>query len=183
MRTLGAIIAGGRSRRMGADKLTLTLHGTRIIDHVIARLAPQVDALIINANDDAQRFAGSTVVPDLRPSASPLAGLHAVLTYAAARGFTHVLTTSGDTPFLPDDLFARLSAHGAAIAASAGRDHYLIGLWPVSTLPLLTEDKIRVRDWVDAVQAMRVMWDGDPFFNINTPDDLAEAARRAATSD
>lgn len=181
MTTLGAIIAGGRSRRMGQDKLLLRLGGRRIIDHVIERLAPQVDALVINANGAAERFPGHVVVPDLRPSASPLAGIHAVLTWAGAQGFSHVLTCSGDTPFLPPDLAARLGAHEAAIACSAGQDHYLIGRWPVAALPLLGEEIVRVRDWAARVDAARVTWADDPFFNINTPEDLAAARQRSAT--
>ena len=183
MRIAGVIIAGGRSRRMGADKLTLELAGRRIIDHVIDRLSPQVDALVINANDGAERFAGHTVIPDLRKTGSPLAGLHAALSWGAGHGFTHVLTTSGDTPFLPADLAARLAPHGTAIANSADQDHYLIGLWPVALLPLLAEDLFRVQDWVARVKAARVTWEGDPFFNINTPEDLVTAARRSSTSD
>jgi molybdopterin-guanine dinucleotide biosynthesis protein A len=182
MTVAGVIIAGGRSRRMGTDKLTLELRGKRIIDHVIERLAPQVDRLAINANDHAERFAGYDVIPDLRPSGTPLAGLHAALIWGESQGFSHVLTSSGDTPFLPPDLRHRLEIHGCAIAHSMGQFHYLIGLWPVSCLPQLSEDISRVRDWVVKVRAASVDWAGDPFLNINTPDDLAMAETRAATS-
>lgn len=176
----GVIIAGGKSRRMGADKLTLLLDGKRIIDQVIDRLAPQVGTLVINANEGADRFAGFSVIPDLRGTGTPLAGIHAGLCWGTANGFTHVLTTSGDTPFLPADLASRLSQHNAAIAESEGQRHYLIGLWPVAALPLLSEDLFRVQDWAAKVNAIPVHWDGDPFFNINTPEDLTRAARRAA---
>jgi molybdopterin-guanine dinucleotide biosynthesis protein A len=180
MRVGGVIIAGGQSRRMGADKLTLLLEGKRIIDHVIDRVAPQVDALVINANEAVDRFAGHRVIPDLRATGTPLAGVHAGLSWGAAKGFTHVLTTSGDTPFLPADLRTRLSLHNAAIAESHGQQHYLIGLWPVAALPLLTENLFRVQDWAAKLGATPVHWDGDPFFNINTPEDLIEAARKSA---
>jgi molybdenum cofactor guanylyltransferase len=181
MKIAGVIVAGGRSRRMGADKLVLELGGKRIIDHVIDRLAPQVDALVINANEAIERFAGHAVIPDLRATGSPLAGLHAALVWGATHDFTHVLTTSGDTPFLPADLAGKLSPLDVAIAASAGQDHFLIGLWPVASLPLLTEDLYRVQDWVLKVKAARVTWPGDPFFNINTLEDLITAARISAT--
>lgn len=176
----GVIIAGGQSRRMGTDKLTLLLDGRRIIDRVIERLVPQVDALAINANEAVDRFTGHSVIPDLRATGTPLAGLHAGLSWGAANGFSHVLTTSGDTPFLPVDLAKRLSLHDAAIAESEGQQHYLIGLWPVAALPLLTQDLFRVQDWTAKVKATPVHWEGDPFFNINTPEDLIEAARRVA---
>ncbi len=181
MRICGAIIAGGQSRRMGADKLTLLLDGKRIIDLVIKRLSPQVEALVINANEAQDRFAGYPVIPDLRTTGTPLAGIHASLSWGHAHGFTHVLTTSGDTPFLPFDLATRLSQHDAAIAESEGQHHYLIGLWPVAALPLLTEDLFRVQDWAAKVKATPVHWAGDPFFNINTPADLTQAERRVAT--
>lgn len=183
MKIAGVIIAGGKSSRMGEDKLLLKLAGKPIIDHVIARLEPQVERLAINANDRPARFAGYEVIGDIRTTGSPLAGLHAALAWAQAHGFTHVLTVSGDTPFLPADLAARLSQHQVAIARSLDQDHYLIGLWPVEALAELGEDLFRVQDFARLAGAVSVAWPGDPFFNINTPEDLRRAETIAATSD
>jgi len=189
MKILGAIIAGGKSSRMGGDeKAFLRLAGKNIIDLVIGRFDQQVDGLVINANGDPSRFAetGLAVVPDIITTlTTPLAGLHAVLRFAGGAEF--VITVPADTPFLPLDLANKLvekaETRGAAIARSAGRDHYIVGAWKTSLLPELeraitTESLFRVKDWVRQVSAHVVTWTYvayDPFFNVNTPEDLRAA--------
>ena len=173
MKVLGAIIAGGKSSRMGQDKAFIEWQGKILIAHVIERLSPQVDAVIINSNSDPERFT-LPVVADLIETRTPIAGLHAALTYASARGFDAVLTSPCDTPLLPPDLYARLSGEGAAIATSDGQAHFLTGLWPVECLNLL-HGLVRVKDFAGATKARQVDWpvkDYDPFINVNTPQDL-----------
>ena len=140
----------------------------------MARLAPQVDQLVINANGDATRF-NLPVIVDRIETGTPITGLDAALSYAVENGFDFVLTTPCDTPMLPQDLFLRLKGEGAAIACSGGQAHYLTGLWPAGCLPLLKELR-RVQDFAAATKARRVVWaiEGhDPFLNVNTPQDFS----------
>lgn len=187
MKILGAIIAGGKSARMGgAEKALIDLAGRPVVSHIAACLQRQTYHVIINANGDPLRFRdlGFEVVADM-PGAvdTPLAGLEAVLAYAAAQGFDAVVSTPSDTPFLPSDLTLRLSGLGAAIASSGGQDHYLTGFWPISLAAILKEALAnqglrRMQDWGALCEARKVEWSVspfDPFFNINTPTDLEQA--------
>jgi len=193
---IGVILAGGQSRRMGGgDKALLQIDGQSLLDHVAARLRPQVPAMVLNANGDAGRFdsAGLTVVPDgLGGHLGPLAGVLAGLDHAAGLGAEHIVTVAADTPFFPADLVARLTAAaagtGAPIALAATRDgdrvvrHPTFGLWPVA---LRDDLRASLRDglrkivlWTDRHRAASVVFDSpgrDPFFNVNTPDDLRRA--------
>jgi molybdopterin-guanine dinucleotide biosynthesis protein A len=189
MKVGGVIIAGGQSRRMGDDKLQVRIRGERLIDLVVSRLNPQVDRLAINANDGLERFEllGLPCIADGELFRNlPMAGLHAALRWAGECGFSHVLTSTGDTPFLPSDLRARLAGDGTtAVAASGGRTHFLTGLWRSDFLPVLERGAAaihRAEDVARLAGARVVSWSEeieDPFFNINTPEDLAEARRRA----
>jgi molybdenum cofactor guanylyltransferase len=195
MKILGAIIAGGKSARMGGrEKSFISLDGATLLERTLSRLRFQVDDVIINANGDAARFAstGLTVVEDvLTDIGTPLAGLHAALYYGANQGFEAVVTIPSDAPFLPLDLAERLveggQVTGAAIARSGGQDHYLTGIWttamakPMGHL-IASEGLVRVQDFVGKAKAEKVVWAAiphDPFFNINTPEDLAEAEQIA----
>lgn len=194
MKIAAAIIAGGRSSRMGQEKTLQKMGGDTILAIVIERISPQVDVLAINANGNASRLEayGYPVVPDiLTKTGTPLCGLHAAMTWAGVQGCDLLLTVPSDCPFLPRDLVERLKASGApAIAASGGARHFLTGLWPVNLLSSLQTAIIdgrlfRMKDWADIVHAQSVEWPiepVDPFFNINTPEDLAEARRLAAQS-
>jgi molybdenum cofactor guanylyltransferase len=195
----GAILAGGQSRRMGGgDKALLDVGGRSLLARVVDRIAPQCDGLVLNANGDPGRFAsfGLPVVDDAVPGhAGPLAGVLAVLDWAAAHrpGVERVLTVPADCPFLPRDLVQRLDAarRGAgadiACAASGGRTHPVIALWPVATRDALrralTDEGLRkVGLWTARHATVSVAWDdtpADPFFNANAPEDLAEARRLA----
>jgi molybdenum cofactor guanylyltransferase len=186
MNILGAIIAGGKSTRMGQEKSLLKLGSKTLILHVVNRLLPQVDDAIINANGDTKRFEflEMDIVPDIEQDLqTPLAGLHAALAYAVEEKFDAVVTAPADSPFLPKDLVAKLSGTTAAIATSKGQDHYLTGFWPVALLPKLEKalnSTPRMQDWVKACGARKVEWAAhpvDPFFNINTPEDLAMAQK------
>lgn len=198
----GVILAGGRATRMGGgDKALLRLGGATLLDRVIARLGPQVGALALNANGDPARFAGCglPVLPDSVPDRpGPLAGILAALDWAARLGAGRVVTVPADTPFLPADLVARLlaAADGTApvLAATAGAGsatrsmagglvrHPACGLWPVALRgdlrAALAGGTRKVADWADGHGARMALFDGDPFFNVNTPDDLRAAEAR-----
>jgi molybdopterin-guanine dinucleotide biosynthesis protein A len=199
MAIAGVILAGGLARRMGGgDKPLRLLAGRPIIGHVIARLRPQLSGLAINANGDPGRLAGFglPVVEDTIPGhQGPLAGILAGLLWVrkACPGATHLLTMPGDTPFLPADLVARLDRArvraGAQIAQaeSGGKLHPVVSLWAVELVePLglaLDAGVRRVRAFQEGfpvvVESFAVDG-GDPFHNVNTPEDLAEAERLAA---
>jgi molybdenum cofactor guanylyltransferase len=176
MKILGCIVAGGKSRRMGGDeKAFAEVGGKRIIDRTIERIAPQVDELVINSNAGPARYP-LRVIPDMLIDVqTPLAGIHAALVYA--KGFDAVLTLPSDAPFLPVDLVARLKP--PSITASNGQSHYLTGLWPIGGD---VSGLVRVQDFARRLNAAIVEWPVlpyDPFFNVNTPEDLAEARRVA----
>ena len=185
------ILAGGLSRRMGGgDKCLLPLGDRPLLAHVIGRLRQQVGALALNANGDANRFAHfglSVVADDAADFAGPLAGILAAMDWAQAAhpSASAVLTVPADTPFLPRDLAARLKAAGApAMARSGGRVHPVVGLWPLALRDQLRralrdEGVRKVEDWTGRLDPAVVDFPVepiDPFFNINTPDDLTRAA-------
>ena len=173
------------------DKPLRVLAGRSLLDHAIARIAPQVSARVLNANGDPARFAsfGLPVVPDPMPDfLGPLAGILAGLRWARAThpGARDVLSVPTDTPFLPDDLVARLlvgrGAQPLACAASGGWTHPVIGLWPVSLADALHAALRGGARKIDAFTARPGIAEiyfatepFDPFFNVNRPDDLAAA--------
>lgn len=195
--TPGVILAGGLSRRMGGgDKGLLPLGETTLLGHVVARLSRQADPIALNANGDPGRFADFRVpvIADSAPDRpGPLAGILAALDWAAGRGATHAVTVAADTPFFPGDLVDRLAlaahAQGRPIALAATPDgrggvsrHPTFGLWPVvlrdDLRAALARGVRRVSAWADghgAALASFPVDDGDPFFNVNTPDDLDRA--------
>lgn len=195
----GLILAGGRGRRMGGiDKPLAPLGGRWLIEHVIGRAHRQVSRLIINASGDAARFGplGLPALADpdgLEAYSGPLAGILAGLDWAAALpapGVEALAAFPADTPFCPEDFVERgLAAlrDGAevALAASGGRLHPTMAVWRVGLggrlRRLLIEEGLRRADRVpDHFRAARVDYATqpfDPFFNINTPEDLAEAER------
>ncbi|HLZ66489.1 MAG TPA: molybdenum cofactor guanylyltransferase MobA [Aliidongia sp.] len=191
------VLAGGLARRMGGgDKPLLVLGGRPLLGHILGRLLPQVSGLALNANGDPARYRsfGLPILADSVPDRpGPLAGILAALDWAAAAGATHVLTVPGDTPFLPLDLVPRLTeviraGVPAALAASGGRRHPTVGLWPVAARDglrraILDEGVRRVEAWAERLRAVPVEFaiDAvDPFFNLNAPDELAEAERLLA---
>ncbi|AUH65877.1 molybdenum cofactor guanylyltransferase MobA [Paracoccus zhejiangensis] len=193
----GVILAGGRATRMGGgDKGLRLVGGESLMDRVIARLGAQCATLALNANGDAGRFdaLGLPVLSDsIEGFAGPLAGVLAGLDWAAGQGAEAIITAAADTPFFPDDLAARLQAaagpQGLALAASpdeAGviRQHPTFGLWPVALredLRAALQGGLRkIVLWTEGHAAGRAVWSSDPydpFFNVNTPEDIATAER------
>ena len=191
----GVILAGGRATRMGGgDKGLKMVGGVALLDRVIARLAPQVGAMALNANGDPARFGsyGLPVLPDSLPDhPGPLAGVLAGLDWAAEQGIPAIVTAAADTPFFPADLVERLQVaagpKGLALAASRQPDGRVMrqptfGLWPVDLrddLRAALQDGLRkIVIWTDAHQAGQAVFDVDrfdPFFNVNTPEDIFEA--------
>ncbi len=186
----GVILAGGRATRMGGgDKGLKVVGGRRLIDHVIARLAPQCGPLALNANGDPGRFAdlGLPVLPDSLPDhPGPLAGVLAGLDWAAGLGAPAIVTAAADTPFFPDDLVTRLQGaagpSGLALAASGGHRQPTFGLWPTALREdlraALTGGLHKIVLWTDRHGAGTADFPTapfDPFFNVNTPEDIAEA--------
>jgi len=197
---LGLVLAGGLARRMGGgDKARIRIGGKTILERVLARLAPQCGSMILNANGDPARFGdtGLPVVPDTVPGfAGPLAGILAGLDWAAANApqVTDVVSVPGDCPFLPPDLIPRLEqARKAAdlplaCARSGDWRHPVIGLWPVGLRGVLrtalVEDDLRkIEAWTARHGVAIADWPAvpfDPFFNVNTPEDAAEAQHFAS---
>jgi len=193
---VGLLLAGGQSRRMGGgDKALRLLGGVPLLEHVIERLAPQVEALVLNANGDPARFAafGLPVTADsVADFAGPLAGVLAGLDWVASRrpDCRFVVSVATDAPFLPRDLVARLARGldeaGAdlACAASGGRSHPVFGLWPVRLREnlrraVIEEGVRKVDQWTAHHKLVTVPFADrpvDPFFNANRPEDLAAAA-------
>ena len=196
---LGLVLAGGRARRLGgADKALLSLAGRPLLAHVLARLRPQCADVAISANGDPARFApygAAVIVDDVPDFPGPLAGILAGLDYAWDHGFTWLLSAPVDTPFLPADLAARLQgareAAGAslAVATSGGQVHPVVALWPVvlraDLRNAITIDGMRrVERFATARGAALAEWPAvphDPFFNLNTPEDVAAAEALVAS--
>jgi molybdopterin-guanine dinucleotide biosynthesis protein A len=194
---VGVLLAGGLSRRMGgADKMLRRIGGKTILSRVIARVTPQVHCLLLNANGDPARFAdfGLPVAADsIAGHAGPLAGVLTGMEWAITHvpDCSWVLTAPTDAPFLPGDLVKRMLAavdeEGTemACAASGGRSHPVCGLWPVRLAGdlrrAMSEEGIRKVDaWTARYRQAVVDWPTDPvdpFFNANTPEDIAEAER------
>jgi len=189
------ILAGGAARRMGGgDKGRLVVGGRSLLDRVMTRIAPQAGRIALNANDDPSRFAdlGLQVLPDSVPDRpGPLAGVLTAMDWAVECGAEAVVTVAADTPFFPTNLLAGLMASagpsGLCLAASpdpTGRvqRHPTFGLWPVALRDdlrqALREGLRKVVIWTDRHQAGQAIFPSlpfDPFFNVNTPEDLSTA--------
>jgi molybdopterin-guanine dinucleotide biosynthesis protein A len=198
--TLGLVLAGGLARRMGGgDKARIKIGGASILQRVLACLTPQCSRIIVNANGDATRFAdtGLPVVADSVPDfAGPLAGILAGLDCAAqnAPAVEWLASVPGDCPFLPKDLVARLHDARAtsnvplACARSGEWRHPVVGLWPVKLREdlrhaLVGEDLHKIELWTARHGIAIAEWTAvpfDPFFNVNTPKDVAQAEAIAA---
>lgn len=201
--TLGLVLAGGLARRMGGgDKPMRVIAGRSMMARVIDRIAPQCDALVLNANGDTTRFAvfGLPVVADsITDFPGPLAGVLAGLDWTARHrpDIRWMLSAPGDCPFLPRDLAASLHRARSdedaelAVAASAGQTHPVVGLWDVALRhdlrhALMNEQLRQVSRFMARYRLAKVDWPTaplDPFFNANTADDLIEAERLALLDD
>jgi len=198
--TLGLVLAGGLARRMGGgDKALLRIGAATILDRVLERLAPQCSRMILNANGDPARFAFTrlpVVADDVPDFAGPLAGVLAGLDWAAAHvpDVAWVASVPGDCPFLPRDLVSRLhearTAEDRPLACARSGDwrHPVVGIWPVALRhdlrrAVAEEGLHKIEVWTARHGVAIADWPPtpvDPFFNVNTPADAAEAARLAA---
>ena len=200
MNTLPAIIlAGGRATRMGgADKPLQMVGGQTMLARILDRLSPQSSAIALNINADPKRYAlpDIPILPDsVQGFSGPLAGILAGMDWAAERGADAVISVAGDTPFFPRDLVQRLSevgSHKPVLAASFDplgevTLHPVFGYWPVALRNDLRDwlhsGERRVRGFANIHDFQTVIWQigaFDPFFNVNTPEDLALANKLAA---
>jgi len=193
------ILAGGQGVRLGGgDKPLRTIAGRPMLDHVLERLKGQAAEIAISANGDPQRLAGYglPVIPDEAAGAGPLAGILSGMRWAKTRGVGRLLTVAGDTPFLPKDLALRLGEVGAnriAVASSGRRRHPVFALWPVALESdlasfLSSSGTLSVMAFLEPLEPVTVDFPFslaggrplDPFFNVNTSEDLAQAEAFAA---
>lgn len=201
------LAGGLATRMGGGDKGLLEIGGQSLLRHVIDRLAPQVDGLALNANGDPERFSDLNlpVLPDsIEGFAGPLAGVLAGLDWAATQGADCIVTAAADTPFFPRDLVARLKQANEgqthplvlattprtgdeALKSGGGKRtnrHPTFGLWPVALRDDLREELEnglrKVVLWTDKHDGREALFPAqpfDPFFNVNTPDDLIRAQK------
>lgn len=170
MKVLGAVLAGGRSRRFGSDKALAMLEGRALIDHSIAALEPQVDGLVVCGRG----HPGVICLPDRpAPDLGPLGGLCAALDHGAHAGFDAVLSVPCDTPALPGDLLEQLKSFGSAVYVV---DLPVVGLWPTRLSPALTHhlatsDDRSMRRFARIAEAAGATLQS-PLANINRPADL-----------
>lgn len=202
---LGVILAGGLATRMGGgDKALLQIGGQTLLQRVIHRLQPQVAGMALNANGDPERFDGFglPVLPDsIDGFPGPLAGVLAGLDWAAEQGAEAIATVAADTPFFPVDLVdvlqdtAQGMTHPLVLAATPRGEektksmsrsglirHPTFGLWPVALRDdlrgALHEGIKKVVIWTEHHKGREAVFpteSGDPFFNVNTPEDLMAA--------
>lgn len=192
---VGIILAGGLAKRMGGgDKCLLPLVGKTLLQRTVERAQPQVGSLLLNANGSSLRFARTRlpVIADIfANNLGPLAGIHAGLNWMRINSpdAKWLASFASDTPFFPTDLVAQLSSAAAtsnshlAVATSKGRTHPIFALWHVSLIDKIEQqlqagDMPRLQDWIKQQKLVAVEFAGehyDPFFNINTPQDLYAA--------
>jgi molybdopterin-guanine dinucleotide biosynthesis protein A len=197
---VGIILAGGLARRMGGgDKCLLPLAGKTLLKRTIERAQPQVQQLLLNANGNSLRFARTRlpVVADANPNnLGPLAGIQAGFTWMQVNTPHHewLMSFASDSPFFPTDVVEKLLAAAVqsnktvAVATSKSRVHPVFSLWHTSvsskiSAQLITGEAPRLQDWMKAQEALEVEFPADaydPFFNINTPQDLYAAEPMAA---
>ncbi len=199
MKVAGVILAGGQSRRMGGgDKALRDLGGQPILSHVIARLLPQVDKMVLNANGNAARFESYNlpiVADSIDGFAGPLAGVLAGMDWAAKAGYEHIATVAADTPFFPENLVLALcmaqEGEGKPLAMAMSSDpergfvrHPTFGLWSVDLREdlraALQRGVRKVVAWSEPQGCAMMVFapdNPDPFFNVNTPADLVRAKK------
>jgi molybdenum cofactor guanylyltransferase len=198
--TYGLVLAGGLARRMGGgDKGLIRIGRETILERALARLGPQCAGMVINANGDPARFAAfrlAVVADDIEGFAGPLAGILAGLDWLAANApaVGWLASVPGDCPFLPRNLVSRLhaarAAAGVPLACAKSGDwrHPVVGLWPVSLRAdlrraVVSEGLRKIEVWTARHGVALAEWPAepvDPFFNVNTPEDAAQAQRFAA---
>jgi len=182
----GIVLAGGQGRRMGGvDKGLQLLRGKPMVEWALERLVPQVDEIIVNANQNFELYArfGHRVVPDaIGGYAGPLAGLHAGL---SAASHPLAVTVPCDSPFLPLDLVARLrdllGDNELAVAKTGTQPHPVFCMVRRSVLPHLAQflsgGGRKIDAWYASLKVVEVSFDDQPeaFRNINTREELKDA--------
>lgn len=189
MRIVTVILAGGEGSRMGGDKPLRVLGGVKLIDRAIeqARSFASVTAVALRHNEQVGK-GDFRIIRDEPEIEGPLAGLVSALRFASEADVDAVLTLPADMPFLPADLAKRLvealPENGAAIASSGGHEHPVCGLWSIEAIKCisnyLSSGRRSLKGFANAVGYSAVDWPVepfDPFFNLNTLGDLAEAER------
>tara|TARA_R110000824_G_scaffold390760_13_gene587860 strand:+ start:23654 stop:24202 length:549 start_codon:yes stop_codon:yes gene_type:complete len=170
MKILGAVLAGGQSRRFGQDKAIVVIDGIAMFDHVMAALSEQVDQVVVCGRD----WNGLVRVED-RPAAGigPLGGLNGALAYARAHGFDAVVTLPVDVLPVPKNLVELLQGAGPSVF----EEQHLIGFWPVECSEML-DGYLAIshggafRGWLDHAN-VRKLPEPHQLHNVNSPDDLA----------
>lgn len=192
---LGVILAGGTSRRFGGEKSASLLGGRPLLEWVVEKARPQVELLLLNANNGeiGKTVANAERIADGAPGEGPIAGILVALAEAERRSCSHVVSFACDTPFFPHDTVARLvaalqsSTADYAVASCGATTHRIFALWPVACRAQLehvfasgTRSMRDIEHWLEPTWADFAAEGGpaaDPFFNINTPDDLETAER------
>ena len=193
---LGAILAGGQSRRMGKDKLFLELNNKKLIEHTIDKVKKYLKQIIIITNQNNDFFSENnliTVNDCIEGQLGPLVGILTAMKWAKENSnkYSWVATFPCDTPFFPEDIiksFIKESEKKESLllsASSHGRKHNIFGLWSLDLYDKLENDlvnkKIRkVQDWTEKNKIKNLEFkfkDYDPFFNINTKEDLEFAKK------
>lgn len=194
---VGVVMAGGLSRRMGGgDKCQLMLKDKSLLARVIERASPQVDTLVLNVNGDPNRFQSyrlPMVADSVEGYAGPLAGILTGMKWAKENSpdCQWLASFASDTPFFPLDLVERLAQAitdqkaELACAKSGGQKHPVFGLWPIRLYEdlhraLVEEELRKMGAWLDRHRCAEVIYETepfDPFFNLNRPEDLAQAKR------
>jgi len=188
---LGAILAGGKSKRMGKDKLFLELNNKKLIEHTIDKVKKYLKQLIIITNQDNEFFTKNnlTTVKDcIEGQLGPLVGILSAMKWAKdnSNKYSWVATFPCDTPFFPESIiksFIEESEKKDSLilcASSHGRKHNIFGLWSLDLYDKLKDDLInkkirKVQDWTEKNKIKNLEFkfkDYDPFFNINTEEDL-----------
>lgn len=176
---IAVILAGGQSRRMGSDKAVIQFRGKRLIDHVMERLSPQVDRIMLSAGQDYDTGLG--IIGDAPAFQGPVAGLFGVVDWLVAHepACKSFLTVPVDGPYLPADLASKLTAQPdvSAMAQDEAGTHPTFANWTLAALeqarPTLP-DAPSLHRLAKLAKARPVLWsDSQNFINLNTPDDLA----------
>ena len=193
---LGAILAGGKSKRMGKDKLFLELNNKMLIEHTINKVEKYLKDIIIITNQKNEYFSKknlTTVEDCIEGQLGPLVGILTAMKWAKEnlKECSWVATFPCDTPFFPETIIKKFIEKSKKkdslllCASSHGRKHNIFGLWSLDLYEKLKNDLInnkirKVQDWTEKHKITNVEFDFkeyDPFFNINTLDDLENAKK------
>ena len=193
---LGAILAGGQSKRMGKDKLFLEFNNKKLIEYTIEKVKKNLGKVIIITNNENEFFSKNnliTVKDCIEGQLGPLVGILTAMKWAKENldKCSWIATFPCDTPFFPESIiksFIEESKKKESLilcASSHGRKHNIFGLWSLDLYDKLKDDLInkkvrKVQDWTEKNKIKNLEFefkDYDPFFNINTKDDLEFAKK------